>query len=65
MDYNTINNAFNEAESMLRSADSCTGRAVCFAAGRLRRLHLDTGTLRELKRELQNFNAKRGKWLPH
>lgn len=63
MDYTLINNAFCEAESVMRSANRCATRALNYGAGKLRSLDLDTETLRALKRELQSFDAKRGKWL--
>ena len=62
MDQQELRNTFNEARATLRVADMCAAIAVEFAAGRLRRLDLDTSTLRELKRELVKFNAKKGKW---
>lgn len=62
MDIHEMNAAFDNAERTLLQANQCAARAVRFSAGRLKRLALDVDTLRELKRELQHFNAKRGKW---
>ena len=62
MDYNTLRDAFDHADSTMSLADRCAGRAVRYAAGRLRRLDLSRDTLRALKRELDGYNSKRGKW---
>ena len=54
--------AFNDAVRIMRNAESCAAHAVRFATGRLRRLHPGETVLRELKRELRNFNSRTGKW---
>lgn len=53
---------FQEAQSSMESARACAKVAVGFAAGKLRSMYIDADTLRELKHELQGFNAKKGKW---
>ena len=63
MDAEDLNRAFNNAETVMRNAGHCAARAVRFSAGKLRTLAIDGETLRELKRELQHYNAKRGKWV--
>lgn len=54
---------FNEAREQINAACQCAKVGVEFAAGRLRGMYLSAETLIELKRELQGFNAKRGKWI--
>lgn len=54
---------FNEVSEAMSGARNCAKVAVSFAAGKLRSMYLDAETLRELKRELHGYNAKRGKWI--
>ena len=63
MDQQELRDLFNEVRASLRSADMYAATAVEYAAGRLRRMHLSSDTLRALKRELAGFNAKRGRWV--
>ena len=62
LDFDEVNNAFDQTERTIRLATQCAARAVRFSAGRLRTLGLDQQTLVLLKRELQHYDAKRGRW---
>lgn len=57
-----LESAFEESSRIMRNAESCALRAVNFSAGKLRRLCVGESTLRELKRELRNFNSRTGRW---
>ncbi len=60
--FEQVCDAFNEADNVLRNADKIASRAVEHAAGRLRRLDPGVDCLRELKRELEHFDARKGRW---
>lgn len=60
--FDAVRDAFNAADDVLRNADKITSRAVEHAAGRLRRLDPGINCLRELKRELEHFDARKGRW---
>jgi len=57
-----IQEAWDEAQATIRRADQATRYAAELAAGRLRMAEVGPRALRQLKRELQNFNSVTGKW---
>ena len=54
--------SLNQAEEILSNANRLARRALYFSAGRLRSMAVDPGVLRQLKRELQKFDTRRGCW---
>lgn len=52
--------AVEEARTTLRAADKMAGSMASLLVGRLR--HCDTWELRQLKRELRDFNMNTGSW---
>jgi len=62
MTYDDIRNARAEAQAAILLADRATRQAADLIMGRLRVADVDASTLRELKRELQDFNMLTGKW---
>lgn len=62
MNYSDVVNARRQAEEAISNADNVTRQAVSLAKGRLRIADCWAGDLKELKRELQDFNANTGEW---
>ena len=60
MDYNDMDQAINEAELTIRRAQLYVDKMTSFLIGRLRKVR--TSYLRQLKKELRNFNAVTGDW---
>ena len=54
--------AINEAQAVLRRADMCATRMARLIKGRLRQVDggWNNGVLKDLKKELQDFNASTG-----
>jgi len=62
-----MENAIKEAEAVQARADLCAKKMAKLLVGRLRavsrgRYYSDIDVLRNLKRELQGFNAVTGEW---
>lgn len=55
-----MQNAIRDARGTLDAADSVTERLAELLQGRLRQV--SAYELRKMKRELQGFNARTGKW---
>lgn len=53
-------NAIDQAESLIKRAESHCSRMARILCGRLR--GINPGYLSELKKELQSFNMKTGEW---
>jgi len=53
--------AIDEARDRLRAADNCASDMASILRGRLRRVN-STYELRELKRELRDFDMTTGEW---
>lgn len=62
MNYSDILQARKDAQEQINLADTATRHAASLCAGRLRQADVWADTLRELKRELQDFNITTGKW---
>lgn len=62
MTYDEIEAALLRAGEIMSRADRLAQRSIRFSIGRLRRLDIDVDDLRELKRELRNFDITTGKW---
>lgn len=55
-----MENAIEEAETILRRADMTASKMARLLTGRLRKVN--TWILKDLKRELKDFNAHTGEW---
>lgn len=62
MDFDEMIDAVKEAETTQRIADGQINRMAGLISGKLRACSVWHGTLRELKRELKNFNMATGQW---
>lgn len=62
MDWDDLRLAREQAQETIRLADTQVIYAAKLAAGRLRKSGLDRYWLRQLKKELNEFNAVTGKW---
>lgn len=62
MNYSDILDARRQAQEQITLADNAARQAANLIATRLRIAGVDQWTLRDLKKELQNFNAVTGKW---
>jgi len=60
MTYQEMDKAIREAEAVLNIADCYVNQMARFVVKRLRRVN--TNTLRDIKRELKNFNSNTGEW---
>jgi hypothetical protein len=58
--FDAMRAAVAEARTTMQAADSVASEMARLVVGRLRRA--GTNTLRDLKRELQDFDATRGVW---
>lgn len=65
MTFNEMQQAIDEANATLNRADYVVGRMARMCAGRLRKSDVSSDTLKQLKRELKNFNIHTGKWNNH
>lgn len=59
--FDTVTAALTEAKRLNEVVDRQTTRLAYLLEGRLRHVH-DSGTLRTLKRELERFDARTGRW---
>ena len=55
-----MDTAVREAELIIKRAEEYRNRMARFLRGRLR--SVDTSILRDLKKELRNFNSQTGEW---
>lgn len=62
MNYNDIEKARIEAQHQINLADRSVRDAVSMSAGRLRISGVSGYVLKELKKELKNFNAATCEW---
>ncbi len=60
MEIDELRKAINEAEATFRSADSCATQLARALKGRLRQV--SPWLVRELKKELRDFNMHTEKW---
>lgn len=60
MTYQEMDTAVREAELIIKRAEEYRNRMARFLRGRLR--SVDTSILRDLKKELRNFNSQTGEW---
>lgn len=58
--WNGVAKAVNQAQALIRRAESEKTEIAKFLRGRLR--GIDTEVLTSLKRELKDFNAQTGEW---
>jgi hypothetical protein len=58
--FDLMRQALSEASETMRAADSYAWNAARLIVGRLR--HVNPGILREMKRELRDFNMVTGRW---
>lgn len=63
MNWTEFNQAWEEAKRAQTIADGNAQSMAKMIAGRLRRARVDSDTLRELKNELRNFDARSGRWV--
>lgn len=62
MNYSQVLDARRQAQETITNADCVARHAASLIKGRLRIADCYVDDLRELKRELQDFNANTGKW---
>lgn len=63
MTYDEMRIAIRQAVELMEEAEGVARTAICnHAAGKLKRLDLDHGTLCDLKRELAHYDMHRAKW---
>lgn len=62
MNFSDVLEARKAAINTIANADNVTRQAVSLAKGRLRIADCWASDLKELKRELQDFNSNTGKW---
>lgn len=63
MNYDDVRRAVEEARQALRAADMHADGMARLLCGRLRQVNSEV--LKQLKRELHDFNAATGKWKDH
>lgn len=64
MDYDDVARAVRTARERVKMGDKVVREVADLLAGRLRVAEVSSYTLKELKRELRNFNIRTGTWNP-
>lgn len=62
MAFDQLNEAVEDARTTIARSDAVVRQIAGLLRGRLRVAHIDRHTLAALKRELQDFNSKTGRW---
>lgn len=62
MNFDDVTRAVNEARNTLQSVDHHVEQMAKLIAGRLRAADVSQHTLRQLKKELRDYNPHTGKW---
>lgn len=62
MTYDEMKASIQASVDVMRQSQYLAKQAFEISRGRLRHMYLDADTLRDLKRELQDFNAITGHW---
>lgn len=62
MQWSEMNNAVNEAMTVMDRADTFVGQMARMIVGKLKSGNVSDYTLRMLKKELRDFNMKTDRW---